>query len=222
MICSLINAITNPRHISPTKFGARKETTGVHITAPLLFGYLSGLVNIPGYPPYIRDVLKGTTKPERATWCIWSVLGLIAFFSQLAEGATHSLWLTGVQTVGVVGIFSLSIWKGEGGLTGRDIVCLGLASLGVGLWYVTRHAAYAICLVIVVDLIGAWLTIRKTYISPGSETLVSWMFSAAAGLFSILAVTQRDWAVYAYPVYNLLVCTSIVAAIMIGKRIKVK
>jgi hypothetical protein len=206
MICSLINAITNPRHISPTKFGARKETTGVHITAPLLFGYLSGLVNIPGYPPYIRDVLKGTTKPERATWCIWSVLGLIAFFSQLAEGATHSL----------------SIWKGEGGLTGRDIVCLGLASLGVGLWYVTRHAAYAICLVIVVDLIGAWLTIRKTYISPGSETLVSWMFSAAAGLFSILAVTQRDWAVYAYPVYNLLVCTSIVAAIMIGKRIKVK
>ena len=59
-------------------------------------GLLSGVLSGGSYIPYLRDIFRHTTKPERASWLIWAVLGSIAFFSQLAEGATWSLWLTGL------------------------------------------------------------------------------------------------------------------------------
>ena len=189
---------------------------GVPLT--VLFGYLSGVANLPGYPPYIRDILKGTTKPERASWFIWSVLWLVAYFSQRAEGAVSSLWLTGVQTAGVLLIFALAIWKGEGGLARRDWACLVLAALGLVLWAVTRHAAYAICIVIFVDGIGVWLTATKAYQDPGSETLSAWAWSLTAGTFGVLAVGRSGWSVYAYPAYICAANFLVVMAILLGRR----
>lgn len=48
-------------------------------------GLVSGLVSIICYLPYIRDILKKTTKPERASWLIWTALGSIAFFLNLLK-----------------------------------------------------------------------------------------------------------------------------------------
>ena len=58
------------------------------------FGYISGILFILSVVPYVRSILKGNTKPQRMTWLIWTVLVFIAFFSQLAKGATWSLLLT--------------------------------------------------------------------------------------------------------------------------------
>ncbi len=81
----------------------------------LVFGILAGLLSVISYIPYVLDTLKGSTKPERATWFIWSVLTTILLFAQLAKGATNSIWLTVVQTFGPILIFLLSIKYGEGG-----------------------------------------------------------------------------------------------------------
>ncbi|KKT58129.1 MAG: hypothetical protein UW52_C0064G0012 [Candidatus Gottesmanbacteria bacterium GW2011_GWA1_44_24b] len=62
------------------------------------FGLLSAVIFPISYFPYVRDTLRGKTKPERASWFIWATLGAIAFFSQLAKGATDSLWLSGLGT----------------------------------------------------------------------------------------------------------------------------
>ena len=66
-----------------------------------IFGYFSALLSIIMIAPYIRDIFRLETKPERGSWFIWTVLGFIAFFSQLAKGATDSLWLTAGQTAAV-------------------------------------------------------------------------------------------------------------------------
>jgi len=57
----------------------------------------SGILIIISFFPYIQDIFKHKTNPQRASWLIWAILGAIAFFSQLAKGATHSLWFTGLQ-----------------------------------------------------------------------------------------------------------------------------
>ena len=95
-------------------------------------GLLSGFLSIIMYIPYLRDIFHHTTKPERASWLIWSVLGGIAFFSQFAKGATNSLWLTGAQTLGVFVVFILSLRYGVGGLVKRDIYALNYS----GTWLI--------------------------------------------------------------------------------------
>ncbi len=108
--------------------------------------------------PYIRDIFLLKTKPERASWFIWTVLGFISFFSQYAKGATNSLWLTAGQTCAVLIIVILSIKYGVGGFTKRDIRALIGAGVGLALWYLTKEAAWAIFFVIAVDSIGSSLT----------------------------------------------------------------
>lgn len=60
----------------------------------LLIGILAGICGIVMFIPYIKDIFKRKTKPERISWLIWSLLGLIAVGSQLSKGATDSIWMT--------------------------------------------------------------------------------------------------------------------------------
>lgn len=183
-----------------------------------ILGLTAGILSLLMYVPYLRDIFKLTTKPERASWFIWAVLGGIAFFSQMAKGATDSLWLTGVQTLGVVVIFLLSLRYGAGGLVKRDMWVLIGAGAGLVLWYVTREATIALLIVIVIDALGGWLTVLKAYEDPGSETLITWLLSGTSGIFAAFAVGSIDYVLLAYPVYIVLINYSVVGAILLGRR----
>jgi hypothetical protein len=54
--------------------------------APLL-GIGAALVGIAATIPYVRDTLRGSTRPHRGTWLVWSVLAVVVCFSQEADGA---------------------------------------------------------------------------------------------------------------------------------------
>lgn len=170
------------------------------------------------YVPYIRDIFKGTTKPERATWFIWSVLTTILLFAQLAKGATNSIWLTVVQALGVIIIFILSLRFGEGGLQRRDLVALGAAGIGLAAWFVTKDAAIALWLTILIDFSGAVLTIIKAYREPETETQSTWILSSIAGIFGALAVGAFSLELLAFPVYVFLVNLAVFLAIRLGLR----
>ena len=106
------------------------------------------------FVPYIKDIFKNTTKPERASWLIWAILGLVIFFAQLAKGASNSLWFTGAQVLGDLTVFILAIKYGVGGLIKRDIIALFAAGLGLVLWYLTSEAAVALFIAIAIDATG--------------------------------------------------------------------
>lgn len=184
----------------------------------LFIGYLSGFVNIFGFIPYVRDIFKGTTRPERISWFIWLILGFIAFASQFAEGARASLWMPAIQTIGVAYIFLLSLTKGEGGFKKLDIVALIVTVVGLILWYVTQEAAWALFFVILVDAAGMSLTTIKCYKDPGSETLAGWVFYAISGLLATISVGSLNGILLAYPVYIFLANLSAVLAILAGRK----
>jgi hypothetical protein len=184
----------------------------------LLAGYMSGILSALSYVPYVRDILKIKTKPERASWLIWTTLGSIAFFSQLAKGATDSLWLVGIQTLGVLIVFILSIKYGVGGLTKLDVFSLVMAGVGLILWYITQEPATALLIVIIIDFIGGALTVRKSYYDPESETLITWLLSGIAGIFAMFAVGSLNFILLAYPVYIFLINFAVVGAILVGRR----
>jgi len=183
-----------------------------------LFAFLSAACSTIPYIIYFRDILRKKTKPERASWLIWSVLGSIAFFSQLAKGASNSLWMPGLQTIGVTTIFILSLFYGIGGLTKRDIIALLIALLGLLLWFATKEAALALFIVMGVDAVGSYLTIVKGYEDPESETLSSWFYFSASGIFSALSVGQLNFILLSYPLYIFVVNAVTAGAILLGKN----
>lgn len=51
-----------------------------------ILGLLAGAVGIVDTVPYVRDMLRGLTRPHRGTWLIWGVLAVVAYGSQRADG----------------------------------------------------------------------------------------------------------------------------------------
>ncbi|MEP4195586.1 MAG: hypothetical protein ABJL99_08120 [Aliishimia sp.] len=183
-----------------------------------LFGMLSAALSTIAYLPYINDTLRGRTHPQRASWLIWSALGSIAFASQLYEGATDSLWFAGVQVSGTIVVFLLSIRLGVGGFLNRqDCYVLLFAAGGLLAWYLTSTAVYAIAITISVSLLGGFVTVRKAYLHPQSETLSSWVCSFVAAGFAVLAVGRLDIILLAYPLYLCGLTGAIVAATLMGR-----
>ncbi|MEK7577296.1 MAG: hypothetical protein AAB492_01590 [Patescibacteria group bacterium] len=168
--------------------------------------------------PYIRDILRLKTKPQRVTWFIYSVLGSISFFSQLAKGASNSLWLPGVITVNVVIIFLLSLKYGVGGFSKKDYIVLCIAALGLLAWNVTNEAAIALYIVILIDASATYLTIEKSYKYPETETVILWIFSSIAGLFSLLAVGSFNIVLISYPLFIMVADGSVAATVLLRNK----
>src|SRR6478672_7145441 len=100
------------------------------MSAVAVFGLLAGVATVLAIVPYVRDVLRGTTRPHRGSWLIWTVLSIVVFASQLADGGTWSLIMVAAQTVLTGLVFVLSIWRGEGGVSRGDITIMAIAGLG--------------------------------------------------------------------------------------------
>lgn len=181
-------------------------------------GFASALLSIAAYLPYIRDVLQNRTRPQRASWLIWSVLGCIAFAAQWAEGATHSLWFVGSQVAGTIAVFALSLVKGQGRYLSRtDMGVLSLAVAGLFLWHITQEPAAALAIVIAVSALGGALTVAKCLKDPGSETVSTWGLSWLAAGLGLVALEQWEPILLAYPLYLMTLYSCFMAAIWAGR-----
>ena len=165
----------------------------------IILGILSGILPIIGTYPYIRDVLRGKTKPHRMAEFIWLVLDAIAVASQLAKGGTWSVIMPAVGTLELTVGFILSLKYGMGGTSKKDIAALVLSGLGLVMWYFTNEPLFALLIVVGIDLIGTSLVVIKTYHHPHTETFSTWFLSFIAGLFAAAAVGRWTFALLIYP-----------------------
>lgn len=164
-------------------------------------GLAAGLLSLIDPVPYVRDVLRGSTRPHRGTWCVWSVLGIVAFFSQWGGGGGWSLVMVGIQAVSMTMVFALSIRRGVGGLAGIDLTLIGVAIVGILGWQVSDEPLVAVVCVVVADLAGALMMLPKTWRDPGSETLSTFALAGASGVLAALAEGPAGLTLLLYPVY---------------------
>jgi hypothetical protein len=183
---------------------------------PLLLaaGLIAGLVNLVAFIPYIRDTFLHKTKPERATWWIYSVLYFVLWAAQLGAGAKWLLISTTSYVITSIAIAVLSLKYGYGSLHRRDIVSLAIAALGLLLWKVTNDPLLAILTVIVIDFAGFWLTLFKTWHAPHTETLLAWQLAFVSSVFGLLSVGSMNFRLIAYPLYAIFADALIIWIIM--------
>jgi hypothetical protein len=183
--------------------------------APVL-GVLAVLVGIADTIPYVRDTLRGVTRPHRGTWLIWSVLAIVVCLSQRADGASWSLLMVAAQALLTSLIFVLAIRRGEGGISASDQLMIAIAAGGVIGWMIAEEPIIATACVVGADVIAAALMIPKTYRDPDSETLATFAFASLGGLLAAGAVGMPDLSLLVYPIYFCLVNGAI--AILIHHR----
>ena len=172
--------------------------------APVL-GVLAVLVGIADTIPYVRDILRGVTRPHRGTWLIWSTLTIVVVLSQRADGAGWSLLMAGTQAIFTTLIFVLSIRRGEGCVCSGEWLMISVASVGVLGWIVADEPVIATGCVVLADLMGAALMVPKAYRDPHSETLSTFALASLGGALTVGAVGTWTPALLLYPVYFCLV-----------------
>jgi len=166
-----------------------------------ILGVAAGLAGIANTIPYVRDTVRGSTRPHRGTWLIWAVLAVVACLSQRDDGASWSVLMTANQAILTGLVFVLAIRHGEGGMETRDLLLLGLAGAGVIGWIVARQPVVAVGCVIAADLAAFVMMTPKVRADPDSETLSTYALASAGGALAAGAVGMADLSLLLYPVY---------------------
>lgn len=183
----------------------------------VIFAALSVILSIAGGPPYLFDILRHKTKPERATWFVWSLQGSIAFGSQALLGASWSLFFVGLNAAGNVLVFLLSLKFGVGGWRLIDKLALVVAMVGLAVSLIFKQPVIALGGVILADFAGSVPTFLKVYHMPDTETTFMWMSFASASVFAALSVGAWKWSLLAYPLYLAADNYAIVVFQMLGR-----
>ncbi len=169
--------------------------------------------------PYIRDMLRGTTRPNLVSWGLWLLIQGIFAAAQFTAGASFSIVLPLVGILAVLAVVILGLfgygYKKYGPL---DFVCLALALGAIVGWQLTSDPMVALILSVAADFIATVPTMFKAYRDPKSETPSAYvlaMLAATAGAFSsvIIDLPNLLWPAYMFAA-NALVLT----LILLGRR----
>lgn len=189
------------------------------------FIFLGITLNFIGSLTYIILTLRGKTKPNRVTWFIWALAPLVAFFAEIYQGVGIQSLATFIVGFGPLLVFIASFinkkayWK----ISKLDIVCGGLALIGLGLWGITMVGNIAIAFSVLADSSAAIPTVIKSWKAPETES--HWVFTLAAVNATIALLVIKTWNFqhYGFPLYILIICIilSLIIKFELGKKISI-
>lgn len=188
--------------------------------APIL-GLLAGAVGVADTLPYLRDMRRGTTRPHRGTWLVWSVLAIGACLAHGAEGVRWSLLMLLVQAILTSLVLCLAVRSGVGGLSRRELLMLGMAGMGIVGWAVAGDPLVATLCIIAADLTGFLLMAPKAWRDPGSETGSTFALAALSGVLALGAVGSPALTLLLYPAWYA-VSNGVLASIIVVRASRVR
>ena len=103
--------------------------------------YLGSAIGALGTAVYLRDTLRGTTKPNRVTWLLWAIAPLLASAVELNEGVGLRVLPTFMVGFMPLLVFAASfhnptsVWK----IRRIDYACGAMSVIGTVVWLVTRE-----------------------------------------------------------------------------------
>jgi hypothetical protein len=184
-----------------------------------VLGLVAGIIAFLAYIVYVVSILKGRTKPNRATWWIWTFMGLVLALSYHFSGAENTIWVPYVEFLGPFIIAVLSLKYGEGGLNSRtDLICLGGAIASVILWIIFNNPLIALVTNLAVDSFALIPTIKKSYLRPEGEDFWGWFGTGLADSLNMFAVERFTFAILVYPIYMLVSDLIIIFILLLRKK----
>lgn len=187
----------------------------------LIVGSIGGLIAFFSIIPYAKDILRGTTRPNVASYSLWAFLVAISMMAQIDAGASWSLILLigDFLAVLIVLLFCIAGY-GYKKYSWVEYVCFALGILAIVLWQITSQPLLAICFAILADLIASIPTVVKTYRDPWSELPFAWFLVAFGAMLGIVSTNIWNLENILFPL-NILIINGTVAIIaFLGRRTK--
>lgn len=153
------------------------------------------------YGTYFYTIYLGKTKPHAFSWLLWGAVTGVGTFAQFELGAGPAAWALGFVSASCLFIAGVAFFIGERNFTKSDWFALIACFLAIPVWRVTQNPALALCIIIMIDLLTYWPTIRKSFHNPESEPPIS---SGLAGLryfLMLFAVADPAWQTLMYPFF---------------------
>ena len=186
-----------------------------------IFGLIAGIVSVFCYIPYIITTIKGTTRPNIATWSTWMILSIVVTSSSFAAGAFNTLWVPLCGVIGQGTIALLAIQRGKANWSKFDMICLFCVGLGLVFWWHFSSPMIALTMTLAVDLIGVLPTFKKSYQEPESENLLTWILYLLSSIFLILSVESWTWTLGLFPIY-LFTVNFIIVFLLLREKLSLK
>lgn len=185
-----------------------------------LLAAAGGLLALAAIVPYVRDILRGTTRPNAVSYSIWAFLILIAIGAQISAGTSWSIVMLVGDFIGTSTVVVLC-WLGYGYKRYGPIewICFGIAIIAVVAWQLARQPVLAISFAIVADAMAAIPTLVKAYRDPWSEHPDAWLIVAVGALLSIFSSTIFNAANLLFPSYLLVVNGTTGILALVGRRV---
>lgn len=165
--------------------------------------FVGAFIQIIALVPYGLEVIRGTTKPNRISWLLWSIapmIGAIAAFSKGVGWAALPVFMSGFSPL-IIFLLTIFNKKSYWELKTFDYYCGGASVIALVLWAITKDANIAIVFAIISDGLAAAPTLIKSWTHPESETPVAYLISLLAVLTTFAAITTKDFTSLAFPIY---------------------
>lgn len=152
---------------------------------------------------YLKDILKGRTKPNLASWFVWFLAPTIAGLLLLNKGGGISslpVFMAGV-TPFLVCVFALFKRSGYWKMNNVDFICLFLALLSIIFWIFVKNIYLATIFAILADMIAFIPTYIKSWESPDTEHLGPYFSGSFNAFLSISTVNIVNFTTIGFASY---------------------
>jgi len=154
---------------------------------------------VVAYAPYVKDTLKGKTRPHIYSWLISGLITFTAFGLQLSDHAGWGVVPTfAAATAGLI-IFVLSLGGKRAPITKTDTFFFIMALIATGLWLIADQAATSIMIVSLIEILAFAPTYRKSWQRPDQETLSAYLVNTLRFSFATIAVQNYTFVTVLYP-----------------------
>ncbi len=165
------------------------------------FAIAAVLVASVRYGTYFHTIYQGKTKPHAFSWLLWGTVTGIGTFVQSSLNGGPSVWALAFVSITCLLIALLAFFIGERDYKKSDFVALFACALAIPIWHTTHHAILALLVIIGIDLLTYWPTIRKSYDKPETEPPISYGFAGLRYFLMLFAVPDPTWETLMYPIF---------------------
>lgn len=170
-----------------------------------LIGVVAAIITFVAYAPYIRDAVRGKTRPHIFSWFIWSFVTFLVFALQFVAHGGPGTYTTLAAAILCTFIFLLGLKNGKRDITKFDVATFVVSLIATGVWIFAKQPVISTLLLVVINTLATLPTIRKSWQDPHSETLFLWEMAALRNFLGILALSSYSILTWLYPAANVLV-----------------
>jgi len=177
----------------------------------------TGLVFL-GYVPYLRDIVRGKTKPHMYSWFLWGFVTFIVFALQVSDGAGTGAFVTLAAALMCVVVMVMGFfYKSRVEVTKIDTVFLVLTLIALGLWLIAKQPVLSAILATVIDVLGFAPTVRKSWNRPYTETLVFYYLNSFRFGLAVVSLQRYSLVTALYPI-TWLAANALFALMLVARR----